>query len=89
MVILSKRNFSLLYIPNTISQAADFKEGAAHSTVHTKLLGVPATKIVIWARVGDHAYASVTAPCILATYFGPVLPEVHKFISGGLRRYYQ
>jgi len=38
VVLLSKRNFSLLYIPNTISEAADFKEGAAYSTVYTYTL---------------------------------------------------
>ena len=39
MVILSKWNFSLLYIPSTISEAADIKEGAAYNTLHKYTLG--------------------------------------------------
>jgi len=35
VVALSKRNFCLLYRPNTISEVADFKEGAAYNKVRS------------------------------------------------------
>ena len=38
VVIYLIRNFPLLYIANTISEAADFKEGADYSIVHTHTL---------------------------------------------------
>jgi len=62
------------------------KSGLLTTQYTRTLLGLPATEIVIWARVGDHAHASATTPCTLATYFGPVLPYVYNFIAGGLRR---
>ena len=40
VVTLSKQNFCLLYRPNTISEAADFKEGAAYNKERTHIFEV-------------------------------------------------
>jgi len=37
--------------------------------------------IILWAGVIEHAYAAATAPCILATYFGLVMPYLYNFIA--------
>jgi len=47
VVTLSKRNFSLLDMPNTISVAVDFKELTAYSKVRTYTLRFLTSEIIV------------------------------------------
>jgi len=68
-------------MPNTVSKAVDFKEGLLAAKYTRTLFRFSTSEIIIRASVNDNAFASATAPCSLATYFGPVIPYVYIFIA--------
>jgi len=79
-----KTEFFLLYRTQFRRQLT-LKNGAAYSKVHMYNFRLFYSQIIIRSRVIYNAYALSTAPCSLATYFGPLLLYVYNFITRGLR----